>query len=365
MAAEAPSLLTMRPLLKEHRELMLLPESTLRDAMRVMTDSQYGLTLVCSRRRLLGVLADIDIRKRLLSGGELSEPVTRAMNKRPITAREGSPREEISELFRRTGKAYIPVVDAGGRLVELASMTEFAAIPKRYPNRVVLMAGGQGRRLRPLTRNTPKPMLKLGGKPILEHLIEQLAAAGFVHFVIAVNYLAEQVREHFGDGSRWGTEIEYLHERKPLGTIGALGLLKRKPGEPMLVMNGDVLTKVNFGALLDFHETEKGIATVCIKRHEIQVPYGVVELSGHRLRGFVEKPTHRFLVNAGIYILEPSVLSLIPKGCAFDMPDLLAAIRGRRKDAVACFPVEEYWLDIGGPRELKRAASEFDEVFGS
>lgn len=356
----------MKPLLKQHREIVLRAESTLRDAMRVMTDSQYGLVMVCGRdRRLLGVLADIDIRKHLLSGGDISDPVTRAMNPRPIVVREGCPREEVSELFRRTGKAYIPVVDGSGRLVELAAISEFAAIPKRYSNRVLLMAGGEGRRLRPLTTNTPKPMLKLGGKPILEHQIEQLVAAGFVHFVIAVNYLGEQIKAHFGDGSRWGAEIEYLQERKPLGTAGALGLLKKKPKEPILVMNGDVLTKVNFSALLDFHATEKGLATVCIKRHEIQVPYGVVELSGHRLQGFAEKPTHRFLVNAGIYVLSPSVLPLIPKGRAYNMPELLAAVRRRRKDGVACFPVEEYWLDIGGPSEFKRAASDFDGIFRS
>lgn len=356
----------MPGLLKRHPRLILKPAASLKDAMKAMTACESALVLVAGPgRRLLGVVADIDIRRAMLTAGAgLSTPVARVMNKRPVTVRDDAPPEAVSEVFRRTGHANIPVVDAKGRLVELANVLDFAAIPKRYPHRVVLMAGGQGRRLLPLTEGTPKPMLKLGGKPILEHLIEQLAAAGFVHFIIAVNYLADQIQSHFGDGSRWGVRIEYLREPKPLGTVGALSLLKEKPEAPLLVMNGDVLTKVNFAALLDFHAAEKGLATVCVKRHEIQVPYGVVELSGKRLSGFVEKPTHRFLVNAGIYVLDPKVLALIPKGRPSDMPDILAAVRRRRKDAVACFPIEEYWLDIGGPSEYERAAGEFGKVFG-
>lgn len=353
-------------LLARFPALLLKPSATLRDAMKAMTATRCGIVLVAGPgRRLLGVVADTDLRRALLAGAELAEPVVRALNARPITMRAGLPREEVSELFRSTRKPYIPVVDAKGRLLELAAYAEFAAIPRRYPHRVVLMAGGEGLRLRPLTSNTPKPMLKLGDKPILEHLIEQLAAAGFVHFVLTVNYLAEQIRAHFGDGSRWGVEIEYLEETRPLGTVGALSLLKPRPKDPVLVMNGDVLTKVNFGALLDFHASEKGLATLCVKRHEIQVPYGVVELAGRRLSLFTEKPTHRFLINAGIYVLDPRALALIPRGKPFDMPQLLKALRSRRKSAVACFPIEEYWLDIGSPREFERASVEFGEVFGS
>lgn len=355
----------MTGLLKRHPRLILRPDAPLKDAMKAMTACEVALVLIAdSRRRLLGVLADIDLRRALLSGAGLSSPVKKAMNPRPIVLREGTPREGISELFRRTGHSNIPIVDAKGRLVELANVLDFAAIPKRYPNRVVLMAGGEGRRLLPLTEGTPKPMLKLGGKPILEHLVEQLAAAGFVHFVISVNYLAEQIRAHFGDGSRWGVEIEYLCERKPLGTVGALGLLKPAPKEPFLVMNGDVLTKVNFGALLDFHASKKGLVTVCVKRHEIQIPYGVVELAGHRMSRFREKPTHRFLVNAGIYVVDPHALPFLPKGRPCDMPEFLKAVRRKRRSGVSCFPVEEYWLDIGGLKEFERASGEFRKVFG-
>lgn len=353
-------------LLKRHPQVMLKPGAPLRAAMKAMTQCQVGLVLVVdARRRLLGVLADIDLRRALLAGADLSSPVSKAMNAKPKTVRSDAPREEISEAFRRTGHSNIPVVDAAGRLVELANILEYAALPKRWPHRVVIMAGGEGRRLLPLTANTPKPMLKLGGKPILEHVVEQLASAGFVHFLFTVNYLAEKIEDHFGDGSRWGVEIGYLRERAPLGTAGALGLLPKGLEHPVLVMNGDVLTKVNFAALLDFHREEKGLATVCVKRHEIQVPYGVVELEGRRLHGFVEKPTQRFLVNAGLYVLEPAALKLLPRGRRCDMPELLTRVRSKKPRGVACFPIEEYWLDIGEPKEFQRAADEFGEVFES
>lgn len=355
----------MTSVLKANLQSVLPLKATLRDAMRAMTNSRIGLALVVDgKRRLRGVLADIDIRKALLAGADMGAPVARAMNPKPRTVLAGQSAEEIAEVFRLTSKSHLPVVDDAGRLVDLASFIDYAAIPRRWPNRVVVMAGGQGQRLRPLTANTPKPMLRLGGKPILEHLLEQLAASGFSRFTITLNYLADQIRAHFGDGSKWGVEIEYVQETRPLGTVGALSLIKKLPKEPLLVLNGDVLTKVNFAALLDFHKAEKGLATLCVKRHDIQVPYGVVELSDHRLSGFVEKPTHRFLVNAGIYVIDPKALSWLPKGKC-DMPDFLKLIRRRRKSGVACFPIEEYWLDIGGLPEFRQAEGEFEEVFRS
>lgn len=350
--------------LKTNPQIVLPVKATLRDAMRAMTNSRIGLALVVDgRRRLRGVLADIDIRKALLAGADMGAQVARAMNPKPLTVRAGQSPEEIAEVFRLTSKSHLPVLDAAGRLVDLASFIDYAAIPKRWPNRVVVMAGGQGQRLRPLTAHTPKPMLKVGGKPILEHLLEQLAGAGFAHFTFTVNYLAEQIRAHFGDGSKWGVEISYVQETRPLGTVGALSLLKKPPREAILVLNGDVLTKVNFAALLDFHKSEKGLATLCVKRHDIQVPYGVVELADHRLSGFIEKPTHRFLVNAGIYVIDPKALAWLPKGRPCDMPDFLKKIRRRRSNGVACFPIEEYWLDIGGMPEFLRAEDEFKEIF--
>ena len=351
-------------LLDKHPELILGVTNTLRDAMESMTKSRHGIVLIIDGdRRLLGVLTDLDIRKALLQGQAMDWPVTKAMNPHPITVSAELPQEAIVNIFRETSKTHIPIIDASGRLQALAVLLDYVTIPKRYPNRVVIMAGGSGQRLRPLTENTPKPMLKVGNKPILELLLEQFIASGFGHFIFTVNYLAEQICAHFGDGSRWGVEIEYVRESEPLGTVGALGLIRQDLKQPLIVVNGDILTKVNFNALLEFHKAEKGLATLCVKHHEIQVPYGVIELDNHRLERFIEKPTHRFLVNAGIYVVEPEALAWLPKNKPCDMPEFLKEIRSHRPGGVMCFPIQEYWIDIGGLSEFNRAVGEYGEVF--
>jgi NDP-sugar pyrophosphorylase family protein len=294
----------------------------------------------------------------------LKSAVKAVMNPRPITVSDQMTPEEISGVFRDRPRSHIPVVDAKGRLKGLAAMVDYALIPQRFPNRIVVMAGGLGKRLLPLTESTPKPMLRLGGKPILELLLEQLVSSGFGHFVFTVNYLAEQIKGHFGDGSRWGVDIDYVDESKPLGTAGALRLVPpRHLKEPLLVVNGDILTKVNFAALLDFHKSEGALATLCVKHHEIEVPYGVVEQSANRLEAFVEKPVQRWLVNAGIYVVEPKTLAWLPKGRRCDMPEFISEVRKRRSDGVACFPIQEYWLDIGGVKEFERAHGDLKAHF--
>lgn len=354
----------MKDFLKRYPEVLLRPSATIRDAMNAMTKSHVGFAVVAGDEdRLLGVIADIDIRRALLRGADLSSPVAKAVNRRPIVVAEGTSPEKISTLFALHKKTHLPVVDKRGRLKGLAALSDFMTVPTRHPNRVVVMAGGVGKRLGALTANTPKPMLRLGDKPMLEHVLEQMVAGGFTRFTFTVNYRAEQIESHFGDGSRWGAEIDYVREPKPLGTAGALGLIKRPGTEPLLVLNGDILTKVDFPALIDFHRAEKGVATICVKRHEIQVPYGVVEHSGRRLTRFVEKPTQRFLVNAGIYVLEPRALAWLPKRRRCDMPELLDRIRARKRGGVACFPIQEYWLDVGGPPEFRRAEKEIDGLF--
>jgi len=355
----------MNDVLKLHPEIVLGPKATIRSAMDGMTKSRVGLALVTdASRKLLGVIVDIDIRRALLRGGGLDTPVQSAMNRKPVTIPAGATREAIAAAFRAHAKSHLPLVDAKGRLTGLVERSDFATIAPRFGNRVVVMAGGAGIRLRPLTENTPKPMLRLGDKPILEHLVAQMAEAGFSRFSFTVNYLADQIKRHFGDGSKWGVEIDYVHETKPLGTAGALGVLKSGDTEPLIVLNGDILTKVDFAALLSFHRAEKGLATICVKHHEIQVPYGVVEQSRRKLHRFVEKPTQRFLVNAGIYVLDPKVLAWIPKRRACDMPEFLSLIRARRRGGVACFPMQEYWLDIGSHQEFRRAEVDITDLFG-
>lgn len=346
-------------LLARHPQIVVAPETPLIKAIEALTRSEMGIVLVAGKgRRLLGVLTDIDIRRALLKHEKMDAPVERAMTPKPVTLPADATPEQTAQLFSRTNKAYIPIVDGKGRLAGLAAMSDYATITNRFPNWVVVMAGGMGKRLHPLTENTPKPLVRVGDKPILELLLEQFIASGFHRFILAVNHLAEQIQDYCGDGRKWNVEVRYVHERKPLGTAGALGLIKRDLGGTFLVANGDILTKVDFASLLRFHHDEKALATLCIKQHEVQVPYGVIELGGHKLARIVEKPTHRYFVNAGIYAMEPEALRWLPKGRHCHMTDLLQSIQSKHQGSVACFPLQEYWLDVGRPQDHQRASDD-------
>jgi NDP-sugar pyrophosphorylase family protein len=224
------------------------------------------------------------------------------------------------------------------------------------------MAGGLGSRLQPLTNECPKPMLRVGNKPILETILDNFIDYGFQRFYFAINYKADIITEHFGNGSKWGVDIRYLHEDRRLGTAGALSLLPEKIIDPLVVMNGDLLTKTNFKQLLDFHSLQAGLATMCVSEYDFQVPYGVVRTKDSRILGIDEKPIHRFFVNAGIYVLEPAALKSIPSATYFDMPSLFDCIIAIDFDT-SVFPVREYWLDIGHMNDFDRACMEFPHVF--
>jgi dTDP-glucose pyrophosphorylase len=349
----------------DHRSLMLPPSATLKRAIEVMSGpGGAGMVLVTGPgERLLGVVVDSDIRKAILRGRGLDARLETAMNRKPVTLRHGLKPADIAAFFRKNPRASIPLVDAKGRVRGLAQLTQHLSGGSELPNRVVLLVGGMGRRLMPLTADTPKPLLPVGDKPILETIIEQCAAAGLRRFTLALSHGAEQIRRHFGDGSRLGVSIDYLAERKPLGTAGALSLLKAGEKEPLLVMNGDLLTKVDFAALLRFHAEEKCLATLCVREYEFQVPFGVVSMDGHSLGGIVEKPVQRCFVSAGIYVVEPSALKALKRGAVAQMPDFLERLRRKRKRAVGCFPIREYWIDIGRIDEYRRAQSEYAKFF--
>jgi dTDP-glucose pyrophosphorylase len=350
--------------LDRHPDIVLPPTATLRQAMETLTRTTVGIVLVAGPdRRLLGILVDSDIRKALLAGTGLDTPLEKSMNAKPFTAPADSSREALANMFRQRRRAYIPLVDAAGKVAGLASMAEILAVPQGLDNLVVIMAGGLGTRLRPFTDNMPKPMMPVGGRPLLEHLIENLVSHGFSRFTLALNYMGDAIRAHFGDGSRWGVNIQYVEETERRGTAGALSLLPAAPSAPLLVMNADLLTKVNFQALVDFHLSEKNLATVCLREYDFQVPYGVAQIQDHKLVGMVEKPVHRFHVNAGIYVLDPEVLALVPKSGVCDMPELLEKVRAKRGDGVGCFPIQEYWLDIGRLEDYDRAQREYGEQF--
>lgn len=253
-------------------------------------------------------------------------------------------------------------MDSDNKVVGLREIDELLK-PEVKPNKVVLMVGGLGTRLHPLTKDTPKPMLKVGDKPILHTIVERFASYGFVNIAMCVNYKAKTIQDYFGNGEKFGVQIEYVLEQERMGTAGALSLLTTRPGEAFFVMNGDLLTNVNFESLLDYHQTHQAAATMCVREYDFQVPYGVVNIDGNKVTSIVEKPVHKFFVSAGIYMLSPQVLDLIPNGEYYDMPTLFEKLIAQNQNTVS-FPIHEYWLDIGRMNEYEQANREYNEVFG-
>lgn len=354
--------LSLRILMTSHwKSTLLSPDDSLRRTIECIDASSLQIGLVVDAGgRLLGTVTDGDVRRAILRGTKLEAPVSGVMNPRPTVGQQGESLARRRALLRARDLRQLPIVDAAGRLVGLETL---ATIERRRDNWVVLMAGGKGTRLRPLTDDRPKPLLEVGDRPILETILERLVSHGFGRFFISVNYMAHMIEEHFGDGSRWGVQIEYLREREQLGTAGALQLLPEAPTEPVLIMNGDLLTSIDFGQLLGFHESRRPWATMCVREYDFQVPYGVVRIDGHQLVGFDEKPVHRFFVNAGIYVLSPEAIALVPPGRPCDMPTLFQEVTSRGQPA-SVFPVREYWMDIGQLEDFKRAQRDFDGIFG-
>ena len=346
----------------EWEKMLVAPGTSIRETIRIMEQGSLKIALVVNEeRRLLGTVVDGDVRRGILKGCLLDGAVREVMTSSPTVASPKDGRDTILSLMRQKQVRQVPVVDEHGVLVGLEVLDVLSALPK-WDNPVVLMAGGLGTRLSPLTVDLPKPLLKIGNKPILEKILDNFVVQGFNRFFISVNYKSDLIEAHFGDGSQWGVTIEYLREEKKLGTAGALGLLPPQKESPVLVMNGDVLTKVDFKQLLDFHQEHKAVATMCVREYDFQVPYGVVKLDQHRIASIEEKPVQRVFVNAGMYVLEPEVLGLVPCGSYFDMPSLFQKLVDQQKET-AVFPVREYWIDIGRHDDFVRAQSEYTKVF--
>jgi dTDP-glucose pyrophosphorylase len=314
--------------------------------------------LVDSQQRLQGTLTDGDIRRGLLHGANLATPAELLINRNFRFARVSDDREAVLEMMRREVLRQIPVLDAQGRVVQLLLLEDLISSPE-LSNTVVIMAGGKGTRLRPYTEHCPKPMLQVGEQPILEILLQQCIASGFRSFYFSVNYLKDQILEYFGDGSRWGVSINYLIENEPLGTAGSLQLLPDSLVQPFLVLNGDVLTRLNYRQLLNFHIDHQAQATLCVREHEFTVPFGVVQTNGLELDVFEEKPTYRHLVNAGVYVIDPRLLKLLSPHQNIDMPSLLLAAKQAGHRVAVC-PIYEYWLDVGQPEALHQAGREWN-----
>jgi dTDP-glucose pyrophosphorylase len=341
--------------------LCIAADATVRDVIECVDRGHCEIALVvASDRMLVATVTDGDIRRALLRGVGLDAGVRGVMKEHPVTAPAGTPVDLLLGLMVDKRIRHVPLVDPQGRLVDLALLTDLAT-PRALPNTAVVMAGGEGVRMRPLTDQTPKPMLHVGDRPILETIVRRLAAEGFRQIAISTRYRREQIEDHFVNGLL-SVDVEFLREDERLGTIGGVRQLLARLREPVLVMNGDILTQVPFRSLLAFHEAEHATMTACVREHAVQLPFGVVELTGGHVRQILEKPTRTFYINAGIYVLDPSAVAAIPERRRCDATDLIALLL-ESGERVAAFPVREYWRDIGGPEDYLLAQAEYDLLF--
>lgn len=336
------------------RQTLLPAEASLQQAIRCLDESGLQIAVIVSADgTLIGTLTDGDIRRGLLRGLELRSPIEDIVHRDPLVVPPQWGRDVVLQLMQANKVHQLPVVDESRRVVGI-HLWDDLLVPDKRPNLMVIMAGGRGTRLRPHTENCPKPMLPVGDKPMLEHIIERAKSEGFGHFVLAIHYLGHMIEQHFGDGSRWQVQIEYLREEDPLGTAGALGLLQPRPEAPFLVTNGDVLTDIRYGELLDFHCHHGASATMAVRLHEWQHPFGVVKTKGVDIVGFEEKPVSRSHINAGIYVLEPHALDSIVRDEHCDMPTLFARLHDRPARTIV-YPMHEPWLDVGRLDDLEKA----------
>jgi dTDP-glucose pyrophosphorylase/predicted transcriptional regulator len=338
-------------------ETLVNPENTLEQVIQVINASALQIALVVNKdNTLLGTITDGDVRRGLLNDKNLSCKVIDIMNENPITITTNFSILQARAVLNQHSINQVPVVDHENKITGLHTRQSINTANKK-PNPVFLMAGGFGKRLRPLTDNCPKPLLKVGSRPILETILESFIEHGFHDFYISTHYLHEKITEYFGDGSKWGVSINYVYENSPLGTAGALSLLP-ETDHPIIMMNGDLLTKVNFKQLLDYHDAHNSTATMCVRRHEYQIPYGVVESTGNKIEKIVEKPINSFFINAGIYIISSKLKNLVPENSYVDMPDLIQDQINNNQE-VTLFPIHEYWLDIGKMPDYNRAQLDF------
>ena len=343
-------------------KISLCIDSTIINALSAINSGSVKIALVVdSDNKLLGTLSDGDIRRALLGKKTLNETIENVYFKNPTTANKGSSKEDLLHLCLINGIAQVPVVDEDRKVIDLFIIND-GTLKKQHENHVILMAGGLGTRLRPLTKNTPKPMLEVGGKPILETIVRCFVDSGFTNITMCLGYKSNIVQDYFQDGSDFGANIDYIDEEKRMGTAGALTLLEERLDNPFFVMNGDLLTNIDFEKMLDFHVEYNSKATMCVREYDIEVPYGVVNVANENITSIEEKPIHRFFVNAGIYLLEPDCIDLIPDNEFYDMPLLFEELIAT-KEKIVSFPLQEYWLDIGRMADYERANFEYSKNF--
>lgn len=332
----------------------LFESSTLREALGIMDSIGIGLVAIEGPDgRIVGVLSDGDIRRGLLKGIELKDPVSTCINKKFISVGPEIGRAAVLDLLQARHVRQIPIIDSDGKLVGVHTFERILGVRER-PNWAVVMAGGKGERLRPITENIPKPMLTVAGRPILERIVLHLVGHGIRRIFLSVNYLAEMIEDHFGDGAAFGCDIEYIREDHPLGSGGALSLLPR-PDHPVIVMNGDLITNTDIGGLLDYHEKGRFLATMCVRPYQYQIPFGCVNIDeSGAMASLEEKPVIMKNVNCGIYAISPDAIASIPPNTYFPITNLFeTALKDGGR--CGCYLIEDEWLDIGQPAELRRA----------
>jgi len=348
--------------MKKIKNILLKPTSTIREALLIIDSGSMKLALIIDEEeKLVGTLSDGDIRRGLLNNLSLDDKIDSIIFRTPTVCNIEDTKEKILEIAIKKRLYQLPIVDKNGKLVGIEEVDELLK-PLHKKNKVVLMVGGLGTRLRPLTEHTPKPMLKVGDKPILETIILNFKKYGFTNIILSVSYKSEIIEEYFKDGSHFGVNIEYIHEDKRMGTAGALSLIKDKLDESFFVMNGDLLTNINFEHMMDYHLSNKSIATMGVREYDFQVPYGVVNVDGENILSIEEKPVHKFFVSGGVYVLDSQALQFIPNDKFYDMPTLFENIIENNLKSIS-FPIREYWLDIGRMEEFEKANNEYHGVF--
>ena len=337
------------------------PDTNLLDAIAILDKGSLQIALVVDPNKvLLGILTDGDIRRALLRKISLSDSVDKFMNKDFKFIYSNTTEKRAFQIMQDNSILHLPVLDKNKKIIDLKLYKTFIN-RKENSTPIIIMAGGKGKRLSPLTNSCPKPMLKIGEKPILEIIIENCIKQGFTKFYLSVNYLKEQIINYFGDGNRLGVDINYLIEEKPLGTAGSLYLLPKGINDNLIVMNGDILTNFDLSNLVDYHLEHKAQATLCAREYKINIPFGVVETSGIEIEKINEKPNICNYVNAGVYMIDKSIIKLIDKGKYFDMPNLLLLAKKLKNKVIVC-PIHEYWLDIGKIDSLESAYKEWPEI---
>ena len=341
------------------KNILITKNQTILESYRRLNDTGYRVLICVEAGKLFGIVTDSDIRRGILANKKLEDTVETIVNRHPVVASSDMSEKAILALMKEKKVDPIPVINDRGDLLNIYSLTDLTR-SLVLPNSAVIVAGGFGKRLMPMTHNTPKPLLTIGGKPIIEHVIEHIAQYGIESFYVTVNYKSEMVKQHLGDGKQLGLKINYLEETKQLGTVGAISLLRNHNIEfPFIVMNGDILTRLNFGKLLDAHKANANLLTVCLTNYRFDVPYGVVEVDEGRITAINEKPVYNFFINAGIYCMSPAIIELIKPDTYFDVTSLMNLLMVK-KIPIGYFVIDEYWRDVGSPEDYFHANQDYN-----